>query len=120
MTMERKGFPGEWLPGVINELKQHLTELNYSERTLRRLGATWKELIAYCNIHEAPELTAKLEREFVWERYGAKLGDKDTSHNINRAIHMLDDYLRYGMVFKQSSITLKGFSPAYREIFEGF
>ena len=40
MTMERKGFPGEWLPGVINELKQHLTELNYSERTLRRLDAT--------------------------------------------------------------------------------
>ena len=120
MTMERKGFPGEWLPGVINELKQHLTELNYSERTLRRLDATWKELIAYCNIHEAPELTAKLEREFVWERYGAKLGDKDTSHNINRAIHMLDDYLRYGIVFKQSSVTLKGFSPAYREVFEGF
>ena len=33
---------------------------------------------------------------------------------------MLNDYLQYGMVFKQSSITLKGFSPAYRELFEGF
>ena len=33
---------------------------------------------------------------------------------------MLDDYLQYGMVFKQSSITLKGFSPVYKDLFEGF
>ena len=25
MTMEHKGSPGEWLPGVINELKQRFT-----------------------------------------------------------------------------------------------
>lgn len=120
MTMEYTGPPNEWLEKVIADLKLHLAELSYSESTILRLDATWKELITYCNVHEATEFTVDLEREFVWERYGADLGYRDTSHNVSRAIHMLDDYLQYGMVFKQSSITLKGFSPVYKDLFEGF
>lgn len=120
MTTGYTGPPNEWIRSSIDELKQHLAKLNYSEDTISRLGATWKELIAYCEEHNPSELTVDLEREFVWERYGCILGDKDASQNVNRAIHMLDDYLQYGMVFKQSSITLKGFSPAYRNLFEGF
>lgn len=120
MTTKYIGPPNKWLGRTIAELKSHLAELGYSEGTILRLDATWKELIAYCAEHEATELTVELEREFVWERYGAVLGDRDTSQNANRAIHMLDDYLQYGMVFKQSSITLKGFSPAYKDLLEGF
>lgn len=120
MTMEYKGPPNEWLEKAINELKLHLVKLNYSENTISRLEATWRELIAYCGVHRASEFTVDLERKFIWERYGSVLGDKDTSHNVNRAIHMLNDYLQYGMIFKQSSITLKGFSPAYKNLFEGF
>lgn len=120
MTMEYTGPPNEWLGRTIDELKLHLAELSYSERTISRLDATWKELIVYCEAHQAAEFTVDLEREFVWERYGADLGDRDISQNVSRAIHMLDDYLQYGMVFKQSSITLKGFSPAYKDLFEGF
>ena len=120
MTTEYIGPPDKWLRKTIDELKSHLAELDYSEGTILRLDATWKELIAYCEEHGAAEFTVELEREFVWERYGAVLGDKDASQNVNRAIHMLDDYLQYGMVFKQSSITLKGFSPAYKDLLEGF
>lgn len=118
MTMVYIGPPNEWLGKTIHELKSHLAGLGYSEGTILRLDATWKELIAYCEEHRAAEFTVELEREFVWERYGAVLGDKDSSQNVNRAIHMLDDYLQYGMVFKQSSITLKGFSPAYKDLFK--
>ena len=120
MMMGYTGPPTEWLEKVIANLKFHLTELGYRESTILRLDATWKELIAYCETHKATEFTVNLEREFVWERYGVDLGDRDVSQNVSRAIHMLDDYLQYGMVFKQSSITLKGFSPAYKELFEGF
>lgn len=120
MTMEYTGQPSEWLGKVIDELKLHLAELGYRESTILRLNATWKELIVYCEAHQATEFTVDLEREFVWERYGADLGDRDVSQNVSRAIHMLDDYLQYGMVFKQSSITLKGFSPIYKDLFEGF
>jgi len=62
----------------------------------------------------------ELGRAFVWDWYGSVLGDKDTSHNVNRAIHMLADFEQYGMVFKQSSVTLKGFSEGYKSLFEGF
>lgn len=120
MTMARTGPPAKWLKGTIDELKLHLAELNYSESTILRLDATWKELVTYCNVHRPTEFTVDLEREFVWERYGADLGDRDISQNVSRAIHMLDDYLQYGMVFKQSTITLKGFSPGYKGLFEGF
>lgn len=120
MTMEYTGPPKKWLVKTVDELKLHLAELGYSESTILRLDATWKELIVYCEAHQATEFTVDLERRFVWERYGADLGDRDISQNVSRAIHMLDDYLQYGMVFKQSSITLKGFSPAYKELFEGF
>lgn len=120
MTMEYTGPPNKWLGKAIDDLKAHLAELSYSEHTISRLDATWKELIAYCKTYSVAELTVDLEREFVWNRYGAVLGDKDASQNVNRAIHMLDDYLQYGMVFKQSSITLKGFSPVYKDLFEGF
>ena len=120
MTMEYTGPPKKWLVKTVDELKLHLAELGYSESTILRLDATWKELIVYCEAHQTTEFTVDLERRFVWERYGADLGDRDISQNVSRAIHMLDDYLQYGMVFKQSSITLKGFSPAYKELFEGF
>ncbi len=120
MMMEYTGPPSEWLGNTISKLKLHLAELSYSESSILRLDATWKELIVYCEKHQAAEFTVDLEREFVWERYGGDLGDRDVSQNVSRAIHMLDDYLQYGMVFKQSSITLKGFSPAYKDLFEGF
>lgn len=120
MAMKYIGPPNEWLGKVADELKLHLAELDYSESTILRLDATWKELIEYCEAHKPLEFTIDFERRFVWERYGAVLGDKDASQNVNRAIHMLDDYLQYGMTFKQSSITLKGFSLPYRDLFEGF
>lgn len=100
MMMEYTGPPNEWLGKVIDELKLYLAELSYSESTILRLDATWKELVTYCGIHKPTEFTVDIEREFVWERYGADLGDRDISQNISRAIHMLDDYLKFGMVFK--------------------
>lgn len=120
MAMEYTGPPKEWLRKTIEKLKMHLAELSYCESTILRLDATWKELVTYCETHEAAEFTVDLERKFVWERYGAELGDRDISQNVSRAIHMLDDYLQYGMVFKQSTVTLKGFSPVYKDLFEGF
>ena len=47
MTREYTGPPNEWLEKVLNELKLHLIELGYSESTILRLNATWKELVTY-------------------------------------------------------------------------
>lgn len=75
MTIEHTGSLSEWLRKTISKLKSHLAELGYSESTILRLDATWKELIVYCEAYQATEFTVDLERRFVWERYSADLGD---------------------------------------------
>ena len=57
MTMGYTGSLNEWIKRSVDELKLHLAELNYSEGTISRLDATWKELIAYCEAHEPRELS---------------------------------------------------------------
>ena len=89
MTIEHTGSLSEWLRKTISKLKSHLAELGYSESTILRLDATWKELIVYCEAHQTTEFTVDLERRFVWERYGADLGDRDISQNVSRAIGRL-------------------------------
>lgn len=45
MTIEHTGSLSEWLRKTISKLKSHLAELGYSESTILRLDATWKELM---------------------------------------------------------------------------
>lgn len=63
MTMEHTGSLSEWLRKTISKLKSHLAELGYSESTILRLDATWKELIVYCEAHQTTEFTVDLERD---------------------------------------------------------
>lgn len=105
---------------LISNAKTHLVRISYRPRTIKRLDAVWQKLAIYCDLQGASTLTAELGRDFVWERYGSVLGEPDTSHNVNRAVHLLLDFQKFGMVFKQSSMTIKEFSAPYRELFEGF
>ena len=105
---------------IVGELKEHLSSIGYSVSAIARMNSVWKKLITYCEEREIFEFTADVGRRFVWEQYGAVLGDKDASHNVNRAVHMLVDFVQFGMVYKQSSLKLKGFSPEFRDLFEGF
>lgn len=105
---------------LISEAKSHLTEIGYRPRTIERLDAVWRKLEDYCYLRGISLLTAELGREFVWKRYGSVLGEPDTSHNVNRAVHLLLDFQKFGMVFKQSKITIKEFSESYQELFNGF
>ena len=111
---------GQNLRELLEALNRHLPQLGYQPSSIARLNADWNKLIKYADAHGVTNFSMELGRAFVWERYGAKLGDKDAAHTINRAIHMLADFEQFGMVFKQSSMTLKGFSQNYKPVFEGF
>ena len=111
---------GKTIRELVDGLNDHLPKINYQPTTVARLNAEWKKLIEYADAKDTDVFSIELGRAFVWEWCGSILGDKDTSQNVNRAIHMLADFDRYGMVFKQSSMTLKGFSKAYKLLFEGF
>lgn len=108
------------IKALISGAKSHLAQIGYRPRTIERLDAVWKMLAAYCDSQGTSVLTAELGRAFVWERYGSTLGEKDTSHNVNRAVHLLLDFQKFGMVFKQSNMTIKEFSEPYHNLFEGF
>ncbi len=105
---------------LVNNLKEYLSELSYSDSTISRYDSIWKRLIIYCDEHQYENFTMEIGRNFIFERFGAVLGEKDTSHNLNRAIHILSDYQNFGIVFKISTKTLKNFSFEYQELFEMF
>lgn len=105
---------------LITTTKEQMAELGYKQCSIDRMDAVWKNLAVYCEGYNDGVLTAELARSFVWDLYGSVLGEKDSSHNVNRAIHMLLDLQQFGMIFKQSHMTLKSFSTAYSRLFEDF
>ena len=111
---------GKTIRDLVSELKRYLPGIDYQASTIARLNADWNKLISYADAHGVEEFSMDLGRTFVWETCGAMLGDKDASHNLNRAIHMLADFERYGMVFKSSKETLKKFSQEFATLFEAY
>jgi site-specific recombinase XerD len=119
--MEKTGnVCNENISELIESLYTHLRELEYSEATITTNKSILSRLVKYAESKHTDKFTIELGREFVQAEFGHLLGDKDCSHNVNRAIHMLADFQRYGMIFKQSSLTLKGFSDDYKPLFEAF
>jgi hypothetical protein len=105
---------------LVDKLKIHLSELGYSPHTIERLDAEWRERIAFSSAQYIRTFTMELGRAFIWDCRGFRIGDKDSSANVTRAIHMLADFEQYGMVFKQSRGHIKGFSVEFKVLFEGF
>lgn len=105
---------------LVAQLTERLQKMGYSQYTLERMNSVWRHLIPYTEIHDSGHFSMTLARQFVEEHYGLFLGDRDASHNIHRAIHILSDFQRFGIVFQRSQVTLKGFSHQYRDVFEGF
>ena len=96
-----------------------MSGFGYSQYTIDRMDAVWKNLASYCEEHNDGLLTAESARGFVWDLYGAVLGEKDASQNVNRAVHILLDFQQFGMIFKQSHMTLKSFSDASLHFLRG-
>lgn len=117
---ETKSTPAADIRELVTAVKAQMSELGYSQYTIDRMDAVWKNLASYCEEHNDGLLTAESARCFVWDIYGAVLGEKDTSQNVNRAVHILLDFQQFGMIFKQSHMTLKSFSDAFSPLFEGF
>lgn len=105
---------------VIAGLKEQLIGLGYQPATILRYDAVWSKFVEYCTQNDMEVFTLEAGQQFVWERYGSQLGDEDTSHNVNRAMMMLDDFQRYGVVYGRSKNRIKEFSENFKGLFEGF
>ena len=105
---------------AISHLIARMNEMGYSKSTTDRLNSVWQNFSVYWEAQPQKEFNLEAISEFMSFRYGCRLGDKDTSHNVARAMCMLWDYACYGQIFKQSSINVRGFCPEYRDAFDGF
>jgi site-specific recombinase XerD len=110
----------ECIGELIQLLFAHLSELGYSKDTLLTNKSILSRLERYAVAKGINDFSIELGREFVLKEFGHLLGEKECSHNVNRAIHLLADFQKYGMIFKQSSLTIKGFSDEYKKLFEDF
>lgn len=105
---------------LTQALNAHLAELSYRPSSLKTYRCILSRFVEYCETKKADEYTVQLGRDFIWERYGMVLGENDRGKNPNRAIHMLTDFHRHGMIFKQHNVRREGFSAEYGTLFESF
>ena len=105
---------------LAEALKEHLAELNYSESSRKAYGYILNKFVKYCADKGVDAYSIQLGRDFVWDCYGFVLGEKDSGKSPNRAMYMLAEYQRYGMLFKRHSIVMDGFSAENEPLFEGF
>lgn len=105
---------------LIEAVKEQMTRLCYKQSSIERMDDVWRNLAVYCEQHTDGVLTEESAQGFVFDVYGAVLGEKGALYNVNRAIHMLQDFQKFGIIFKRSQATLKVFSDAYSPLFEGF
>jgi len=108
------------IDGIITSLIDLVHKEKYSQNTINRLSSVWNKYSAYC---EKQNITTPSEENvdaFIMDHYGCSLGDKCTSTHISRPMNMLLDYFHFGTIFKNSHVTLKGFSPFYASLFDGF
>lgn len=105
---------------IIAQLKERLAEMNYSQATIDRLDSVWRNFTQYWEEHYQLEFTLQTMQEFTSTRYGCKMGDRDSAHNVLRAMNMLWDFVHYQQVFKQSSLNIRRFNSEFENAFEGF
>ena len=105
---------------LTTALHAHLADLGYKPSSLKTYGCILKKLVGYCTDKNIDTYSVQVGRDFVWECYGYVLGEFDSGKAPNRAMHMLTDFQRYGMIFKQHNIRLEGFSSEYEQLFESF
>ncbi len=117
---EKMIFQDQPIKELVTGLNAHLAQIGYRPSSLKTYGGILSKLQNYCAARGVEAFTMELGRDFVRDCYGAVLGEHDKAKQINRAVHMIADFQRFGMVFKQQNVRREGFSPEYSPLFEKF
>ncbi len=109
---------------TISELSAALfvqmKEFGYSQSSLVTYRAICEKMVGYFEEHGETIFNEELGERFIVEYGGDRYGTNGVLKNYCRAVHMLSDLQRYGMIFKQTPGTKKEFSPGFRSLFEAF
>ena len=105
---------------LLDDLLIHLKQRGYAQSSLRTYGGIYERLRAYCADKRTEVFTEDLGWQFTSDCYGAVLGEKNRRKNISRAVAMLSDFQRFGMIFPQSYRDRQKFSAGFCNLLEGF
>lgn len=120
MTTTKNGIKCQNIQELTSLLKKHLMEKQYSKSSLKTYGCLLDRFTEYCEQNSIETYSPEMGRQYVWDQYGIVLGEHDSGKNVCRMIHMLTDFSRYGMIFKQQNVRKEGFSIAFSRLFEDF
>lgn len=102
---------------LVATLYAKMREYGYAQSSLETYRRICEKLLDFFEENGVATFDIETGRRFVWECCGAQLGTNGYFKNYNRAIHMLSDLQRYGMIFKQSVLTMKDFSDEFKPLF---
>lgn len=105
---------------LLDDLQVHLEQRGYAQSSLCTYGGIYKRLRTYCADKGIDVFTEDLGWQFMSDCYGAVLGEKGRLKNISRAVAMLSDFQRFGMIFPQNHRGKQEFSAGFYNLMEGF
>jgi len=105
---------------LVATLYDKMREYGYAQSSLDTYRRICEKLLDFFEENGVATFDIETGRRFVWECCGAQLGTSGYFKNYNRAIHLLSDLQRYGMIFKQSVLTMKDFSDEFKLLFEEY
>lgn len=105
---------------LVAALYSQMREYGYAQSSLETYRRICEKLLDFFEENGVEIFDIETGRRFVWECCGSRLGTSGYFKHFNRTIHMLSDLQRYGMIFKQSVLTMKDFSEKFKPLFEKY
>lgn len=105
---------------LVAKLYAQMREYRYAQSSLETYRRICEKMLDFFEANGVAEFDIETGRRFVWECCGSRLGNSAYFKNYNRAVHMLSDLQHYGMIFKQSTTTIKDFSEEFKPLFEHY
>lgn len=101
-------------------LEEQMREFGYAQSSLNTYRGICAKIVRYFEEQGVGQFDVALGQKFIVEYGGDQFDNVKGFKNYYRAVHMLSDLQRYGMVFKYTRVNQFEFSEGYGLLFEEF
>lgn len=108
------------IPELIEMTLRHINERGYSPKTIENYRRVYDKMREYSLQTHTSFYNSEFGKEFIFNCYGMIIGNKEQGKLVNRAVVMLSDFQRFGMIFRQQYVQVDVFSLGYQTLFEEF
>lgn len=108
------------IPELIEMTLRHINERGYSPKTIENYRRVYDKMREYSLQTHTSFYNSEIGKEFIFNCYGMIIGNKEQGKLVNRAVVMLSDFQRFGMIFRQQYVQADVFSPGYQTLFDEF